>query len=67
MRVLLPVPSADFDPTETAIPWSILRDAGHTVTVATPDGRPGRCDPRMITGEGLGPAAFALEIGRAHV
>jgi protease I len=32
----------------------VLRAFGHNVTFATPDGRPGRADPRMITGRGLG-------------
>ena len=55
MRVLLPLPSTDFDPTECAVPWRLLTAAGHEVIVATPDGRPGRVDARMVTGEGLGP------------
>src|SRR5436305_5316874 len=52
--LLMPVPNSDFDPTETAVPWKILRERGHTVVFATPNGRPGQADPRMITGEGLG-------------
>ena len=52
--VLIPIPSADFDPTETAIPWSVLRQRGHRVEFATPDGQPGRADERMLTGRGLG-------------
>jgi protease I len=55
MRVLLPLPSTDFDPTECAVPWQALVAAGHEVIVATPDGRPGQVDARMVTGEGLGP------------
>jgi protease I len=51
--VLMPIPSNDFDPTETAVPWKILRDRGHAVVFATPDGQPGQADPRMLTGEGL--------------
>jgi protease I len=51
--VLMPIPSNDFDPTETAVPWKILRDRGHEVVFATPDGQPGNADPRMLTGEGL--------------
>ena len=53
-RVLLPTPSTDFDPTESAVPWQFLSEAGHEVVVATPDGHPGACDPRMIAGTGLG-------------
>lgn len=53
-RVLLPLPRSDFDPTETAVPWRILVEAGHEVVFATPDGRPGDADPRMVEGTGLG-------------
>jgi putative intracellular protease/amidase len=35
VRVLLPLPDRDFDVTEVAVPWSILRDAGHDVVFAT--------------------------------
>ena len=52
--VLIPIPSRDFDPTEVAVPWRVLRAAGHTVQFATPDGRPGQADARMLTGQGLG-------------
>ena len=61
--VLIPLPSADFDPTEAAVPWKILRARGHTVVFATPDGRPGRADQRMLTGQGLGPLAPLLKAG----
>lgn len=59
-KVLIPLPSTDFDPTEAAVPWRILTKAGVQVVFATPDGRAASCDPRMITGRGLGPLAFAL-------
>lgn len=52
--VLVPLPSRDFDPTETAVPWKILRAAGHSVRFATPDGQPGQADARMVHGTGLG-------------
>jgi protease I len=51
--VLMPIPSSDFDPTETAVPWKILRAHGHEVVFATPDGHPGKADARMLTGKGL--------------
>jgi hypothetical protein len=41
-NVLIPIPSRDFDPTEVAVSWSVLKRLGHSVTFATPDGRPGR-------------------------
>jgi putative intracellular protease/amidase len=52
-NVLIPIPSRDFDPSEVAISWSVLKRLGHSVTFATPDGRPGRADDLMLTGEGL--------------
>ena len=38
-KVLIPLPSHDFDPTEASISWKIIRDAGHEVIFATVDGR----------------------------
>ncbi len=52
-KVLIPIPSRDFDPTETAVSWSVLKRLGHSVTFATPDGRPGQADDMMLTGQGL--------------
>jgi len=57
-RVLLPLPSRDFDPTEAAVSWKVLRRLGHDVVFATPDGRPGAADDVMVTGEGLDPWGF---------
>lgn len=53
--VLMPLPSCDFDPSEVAISWQVLRAAGHRVCFATPDGQPSAGDPLMLTGEGLDP------------
>lgn len=53
LKVIIPLPSRDFDPTEAAVSWKILRDAGHDVRFATPDGKRAYADPRMLTGEGL--------------
>jgi putative intracellular protease/amidase len=55
MNVIMPIPNSDFDPTEVAVTWKTLHDAGHRVTFATPDGRPGRADALMLTGRGLDP------------
>jgi protease I len=62
--VLTPLPSRDFDPTETGVPWRVLTNAGHRVVFATPDGEPGVADPRMVTGEGLGLLAPLLRADR---
>jgi putative intracellular protease/amidase len=37
--------------TEVAVPWAILRDAGHQVVFATEKaGTPPAADPRLLTG-----------------
>jgi putative intracellular protease/amidase len=54
-KVLIPLPSRDFDPTEAAVSWEVLTRAGHEVSFATPDARPAEGDPLMLTGEGLDP------------
>jgi putative intracellular protease/amidase len=58
MKVLVPLPRRDFDPTEVAVSWAVLRDAGHELSFATPDGQRGHADPLMISGEGLDPWGF---------
>ena len=52
-KVLIPLPRRDFDPSEAAVSWSVLKHLGHSVTFATPDGRPGAADDMMLSGEGL--------------
>jgi putative intracellular protease/amidase len=54
-RVLMPLPARDFDPSEAAVSWLVLRKAGHAVRFATPDGRPAAADDMMLTGRGLDP------------
>ncbi len=49
-RVLLPLPDRDFDTTEVAIPWALLRRAGHTVHFATEGGAVPETDPLLLTG-----------------
>jgi protease I len=60
-RILIPIPDSDFDPTEVAVPWKIWRDLGHRIVFATPEGRAGAADARMVTGKGLGPLARVLQ------
>lgn len=55
LRILMPLPQCDFDPSEVALTWRILCAAGHTVEFATPDGLRAHADPLMISGEGLDP------------
>jgi putative intracellular protease/amidase len=48
--VVIALATRDFDPTEAAVPWKVLGDAGHEVLFATADGRPAACDPLMLEG-----------------
>jgi putative intracellular protease/amidase len=52
-RVLFLLPARDFDPSEAAVSWRVLVDAGHAVGFATPDGQPAVADDIMVTGKGL--------------
>lgn len=53
--ILIVLPNRDFDPSEVAISWQLLRIAGHRVRFATADGQVAEGDPLMLTGEGLDP------------
>lgn len=57
-KVVMPLPSRDFDPTEAAVSWKVLRALGHDVVFATPDGQRSAADDLMISGEGLDPWGF---------
>ena len=51
VRVLVPLPDRDFDTTEVAVPWRLLRAAGHEVVFATERGGSApACDPLLLTG-----------------
>jgi putative intracellular protease/amidase len=54
----MPLPDRDFDPTEAAVSWSVVKEAGHEVTIATESGASPAADPLMISGEGLDPWGF---------
>jgi len=49
-RVVIPLPTEEFDPTETGVPWRHLSAAGIEVVFATPDGKPAACDPMSLDG-----------------
>ena len=53
MKILIPLPQCDFDPTEVAVSWQILASAGHEVIFATPEGAVAQADPVMLDGIGL--------------
>lgn len=55
LPVIMPLPEQDFDPTEAAVTWKVVHDAGYKVEFATPHGTPGCGDTMMLTGEGLDP------------
>lgn len=67
MKILVPLPSRDSDPTEVAVSWRILRDAGHEIVFATPDGHPAHCDPIMLSGEGLDPWGFVPGLNKLRL
>lgn len=47
----MPLPDTDFDVTETAVPWRMAIDAGHTVVFATQNGgETPTADPLLIDG-----------------
>jgi putative intracellular protease/amidase len=61
-RVLMPLPDRDFDPTETAVPWHLLREAGCEVVFATErGGEAPACDPRGLEGVLFGQLRAARE------
>jgi putative intracellular protease/amidase len=71
-KVLFPLPDRDFDITEVAVPWRLLRDAGHEPVFATETGATPACDPLLITGVVFGklgarpePLAFYRELEKA--
>lgn len=53
-KILIPLPSQHFDPTEVAIPWKVLSEQGIQIFFATPDGQKAVCDQLMLTGSRLG-------------
>ncbi len=53
-KILIPVPSYGFDPTEAAIPWKLLSEKNIQIQFATPDGRKAAADYIMLTGQRLG-------------
>jgi len=66
-RILIPIPDRDFDPTEVAVTWRVLRERGHAITFATESGRPGAGDAIMVTGRGLDPWSAVPLLGRVRV
>ncbi len=63
-KVLIPIPTNGFDPSEAAIPWKLLSERGHDITFATPDGNLAKADPIMVTGKGLWFLKFSMRADR---
>jgi putative intracellular protease/amidase len=53
-KILIPLPSYGFDPTEAAIPWRLLTDQNFEIVFATPNGEKSEGDKLMLKGERLG-------------
>jgi putative intracellular protease/amidase len=71
-RIAIPLPDRDFDVTEVAVPWKLLRRAGHDVVFATEDGATPAADPLLLSGVLFGqlgaepePKAFYAELEEA--
>jgi putative intracellular protease/amidase len=65
-RVLVPLPDADFDVTEVAVPWHVLSSAGHEVVFATERGARPAADPLLLTGVVFGKLGAAAEPKRRY-
>ena len=53
-KILIPIPSYGFDPTEVAIPWKILSEKNVGIVFITPEGKKASADSIMLTGKKLG-------------
>jgi protease I len=65
-HILILLPQNEFDPTEVAVPWKALIDAGHRVTFATETGAPAVCDQITLSGEGLPMLAGSMKARPAN-
>ncbi|MEQ1498337.1 MAG: type 1 glutamine amidotransferase domain-containing protein [Novosphingobium sp.] len=61
-KILIILPSSDYDPSEVALPWLVWTEAGHAITFATENGKTAYADPVTLTGAGLPRHAASLKI-----
>ena len=59
--ILIPLPDADFDVTEVAVPWQLFSNAGHRVLFATEHGAQASCDPLLLRGVLFGQLGASAE------
>lgn len=59
-KVVIPLPSYGFDPTEVAVPWKQMVGQNIQVVFATPNGKKAFADSIMLTGKKLGFWKFLL-------
>ena len=57
--ILILLPHADYDPSESSLPWQAARDAGFAAQFATPLGMPAYADSRLVS-LGFGPLNLLL-------
>ncbi len=53
LKIIIPLPNNDYDPSEVAIPWKLLTEHGFCVHFSTPNGKVATADTVMLSGEGL--------------
>ena len=63
-KIVMPIPTRDFDPSEVAIVWKVLKKKGFVIAFATPGGKPGEGDALMLTGGGLDPWGWVPGLSR---
>lgn len=54
IKILIPLPSYGFDPSEVAIPWKLISEKGFEIIFATPKGKKSNADKLMLNGKNLG-------------
>jgi protease I len=64
IRILIPIPSYGFDPTEVAIPWKLISKKDFEIIFSTPEGKKATADHKMLTGKNLGIWKLILQARR---
>lgn len=64
--ILILLPTSDYDPTESSVPWQAMRQAGIEVCFASPEGLPAYADSRLVD-IGFGPLTPLLMTRKADL